>query len=284
MIIYKNLGRNGRLGNQLFQIAATLAHANKMMVPALFNHWDYNKYMKHPLCTMADNFPSDYEYLGIRHNDYLEKGFHYEPIPDDQNLILNGYFQSEKYFKEQVEIIRDIFNDLLDNYPMYYKIYSDRVAIHVRRGDYLAKEQYHPVLPDHYYENAIKAFLSNYDLVSKLLIFTIYSDDIEYCRTMDVFKPGNIIPEEFPIEFIAKETHDKAGIPFELHTMGLLSRCQHHIIANSSYSWWVAFISGSNWLQSSQFIYAPSPWFGPACNHRTDDIYCDGWKIINYLK
>ena len=127
--------------------------------------------------------------------------------------------------------------------------------MHVRRSDYLSTTNvaYHSNCGDNYYENAINEFDSNLPVL-------IFSDDTEWCKQQDIFKPKR---------FFISETGNN------LMDMCLMTMCNHHIIANSSFSWWGA------WLANSQNVVAPKQWYGPAGAHQsTQDLYLPHWKVL----
>ena len=126
------------------------------------------------------------------------------------------------------------------------------IALHVRRGDYVDLQSYHTLLPIEYYTEA----LSKLPYVHVL----VFSDDIEWCRQQPEFK-GN--------RFFFSLNNSTAV------DMCLMSLCDYHVIANSSFSWWGA------WLANSKQVIAPSQWFGSSLSDKnTDDVYCEGWIKI----
>ena len=136
---------------------------------------------------------------------------------------IDRYVQDPKYFAENAEEIRAIFQEGI------YAIPIDMVAIHVRRGDYVGHNFYIDLIETDYYQNAMAEFLG-----SK---FVVFSDDIQWCKEQDVFKG---------CEF----SHGT-----EIEDMNNMASCVGHIIANSSFSWWAAYIS-----PYSKKIVAPKKW------------------------
>lgn len=164
------------------------------------------------------------------------------------SCYLSGYWQSEKYFMEYADQIRKdfSFNDALteDNQKIYGAISkSCSVSCHIRRGDYvtnLKANQIHGVCSLEYYEKAIKFMQSN--LIEP--IFYIFSDDQEWVRKNLTFPKGSIFVD------------GNYGC-YGFQDMQLMSLCQHHIIANSSFSWWGAWLNPSE----SKIVIAPRRWF-----------------------
>ena len=234
MLVFNQLGRMGRVGNQMHQIASTIGLATKHGYDYAFPYWmnydekerfsgtddiDIQKYFKNPLPLFEGELPE--------HN--IKWGYHDLTLPD--NISLSGHMQSEKYFKKQTEER------------------VNTVAVHFRGGDYGG--DYHPTCTREYYEQARSYFDNGF----KFLLFT---DDPE--RARDVV--------QFPFELVDE--------PDPIKTLELMTRCDAHIIANSTFSWWGA------WLADSRRVIAPKTWFG---THRhapkdTSDIYPEDWIVI----
>lgn len=229
----------GRTGNQMFQIAAGYAHAKRngfqfVVPPTSTNEqlWPSHKYKK-------------LKYQRITGNIYDEPHFHYAPIPNDDNLIINGYFQSVKYFEEYGAEIQEAFGFEMEIEP-------GTVAVHVRRGDYLTYNKEFNPLPAEWYMDAIKTFDDHH-------IFHFYSDDIEWCK------------ENF--SGINCEFH--SGLPMRDLIDG--AKKQHCIMSASSFSWWMAY---AGW-NKDQRVIAPATWFGPKNqHHNTKDLYLPQWKLL----
>jgi hypothetical protein len=244
MITFSRLGSFGRLGNQLFQISAAIGLANINGDAAKFYNWEYSRYFKNPL-----NFGlSQSEIREI----YQEKGFHYTEIPYKNGLDLIGYFQSEKYFKDSEDLIRyhlEFRDDLLTSEEISQT--ENSCAIHVRRTDYLKFQDYHPVQDLEYYNAGIQ-----YMRDKGINDFIIFSDDIQWCK------------ENFGICF--KYSENKSDIK----DLALMTKCKSFIIANSSFSWWGAWLNKN----PDKKVISPNRWFGPAKSDViTEDIYCSDW-------
>lgn len=225
----------GRLGNFLFQFAATYSHAKK-------NGFDYCM-PKRSINERLWPTPrlNNIKYCGPQPGKiYMEPSPAYSPIPNEDNIILEGYYQSEKYWhgfkKELAEVLE-----------FEYKP-SDYVSVHVRRGDYLQFADQFPVLPIEYYKIAIWHFG---ELGYKK--FRVYSDDIRYCKS--VFKleySSNDLEFEFSTGKSAiddmRDMYNGAGL----------------IIANSSFSLFPALLRTDN-----PIVIAPAEhrWFGPKNKH-----------------
>ena len=228
----------GRLGNQLFQIASTIGIAKKNGDDFAFPEWEYSGFFKNKIPT-TQIFPN---------NIYTERGFHYNQITG-KNIDLVGYFQSSKYFNEFEEIIREYFSfneDLLISEDL-----SNFCSIHVRRTDYLNLPDYHPFPGIDYYSSSID-YMRNLGISN----FIVFSDDIEWCK------------KNLSHEFVYSENN------LNIRDLALMTKCKNHIIANSSFSWWGAWLN----KKPDKTVIAPKKWFGPAKKGVIlDDLYCENW-------
>jgi hypothetical protein len=233
---------HGGLGNMLFQIAA--AYAYSLEYAYEFELYD-NLYIPchHPsFDSYKDNIFSNIKISSI--NDqfykYNESSFCYDKIPKfENNLVLYGYFQSEKYFlkyKEQIHKIFDFDSDLIEKYSNELK--QKTCSIHVRRGDYLNLQHCYLVQDLEYYKKAMALF-------DKHTLFFIFSNDIEWCK--NIFTYENTGFENFIFIEGNKNQDD----------LLLMSKCQNNIIANSTFSWWGAWLNQN----INKKIIAPKNWF-----------------------
>lgn len=250
MITYKELGRMGRLGNQMFQIAAAVALAARYQDHAEFYGWDFQSFFKRGININPN--------INIGHAEFREPKFGYTPIPYWGGMSLYGYFQSEKYFMDQEAFIRKTFefvDDLVST--EHLELAKESCSIHVRRTDYLEpdKVDIHQFPGDEYYRNAID-FMEGYGVKK----FMVFSDDMKWC--MDTFG------EDTKFNYINGYR--------EVKDMCLMSHCQHHIIANSSFSWWGAWLNANK----NKKVIAPAKWFGDGFKDNWQDIYCEGWIKI----
>ncbi len=185
------------------------------------------------------------------------------------NLYLDGYFQSEKYFtKVRNELLFEFTFDKLDknNSDMLDKInsYQNSVCVHVRRGDYLKPEiqRYHGLLPITYYFNAVNLVQEKVNYPH----FFVFSDDSDWCK-------DNL---RFPRESYTLVNGNRDDDSWK--DMCLMTYCKHHIIANSSFSWWGAWLSTKGGLKM-----APKNWFNPEeANFNISDFIPETWQIIDY--
>ena len=167
-------------------------------------------------------------------------GYHDIGISDNSNLI--GHMQSEKYFLHCDELIRHYFR-----FKNETEQQNNTLAIHIRGGDYGG--DYHPTCTQEYYAKARKEF-------PKDLRVILFTDDPE--------RAAKVLPFDYEL---VQGNHSMID-------MEIMSKCDHHIIANSTFSWWGA------WLANSKKVVAPSVWFGKEAKLITKDIYCDSWIKI----
>lgn len=197
-----------------------------------------------------------------------DSDFHFNDIGSSRPLLLDGYFQSEKHFSHiRKDLLKEFTfpNVIFNGYTDFGKKISgseNAVSIHIRRGDYLKPlvAEYHGVLQKSYYEQSIKFVESE---ISNPEYF-IFSDDQNWCVE-------NLQSISNRVTFVNTPSPSKAWID-----MYLMTKCKHHIIANSSFSWWGAWLSSGNGI-----TVAPSKWFNSnAVQYDINDIVPKSWYII----
>lgn len=257
MIIVKP---QGRLGNMLFQLATGFAHAkrtNTEMV-VLSNSQDYLKYENNLFKNIKKvNNINDVKY-------YKEPNFSYNQIPIwlYKNLIIDGYFQSEKYFGDWLDPFLKLlsFPEDLSNVFNKFNEKKHYCFIHVRRGDYLNLNNYHPTVSLQYIDKAMTEIESKNDNIN----YIIFSDDLTWCKKHII--GDNITYWEF--------NNENTNYPNEIYELVAMGCCNSAIIANSSFSWWGAYIG------NSKTVIAPKKWFGPDGPQDWQDIYCKDWIVM----
>ena len=277
MIGFNALGYLGRLGNQMFQYASLKGIARNRKYEYCFpsvgsgaewknveqyyqeiNEGKVGHILLQPF-TMEGNSQLNLQYIDKSRPVLQEKTFAFDEelfntCPDWVDI--RGFFQTEKYFKHiRDEIKKDFtFRDEIIN-PCKEMVsgIDDPISLHIRRTDYITNSN-HSTLELDYYESA----LSNFDNDATILVF---SDDPDWCNQQELFSDDRFMIAEGNSGYV---------------DMCLMSLCSGHIIANSSFSWWGA------WLSDSKQVIAPSQWFTGSNNDNIDtkDIYCDGWKVI----
>ena len=229
----------GRLGNKLFVIATAIALAESNNDDAVMPPWKFQSVFPN-VKTGHINF----------HSEYHEKHFHYVPIKYQRDLSIQGYFQSYKYFREyEKDIVDFYFRMNVDKRLDTLWDYDNLVSIHIRRTDYLMRKDYHPLVPISYYRDAAQMFSGH--------SFLVFSDDIQWCK--NTFR-GNAF-------HFVEGYHD-------YEDLYMMSKCKHNIIANSSFSWWAAYMNRN----IDKKVVVPKTWFGPAYAHyNVDDLRPKEW-------
>jgi hypothetical protein len=181
------------------------------------------------------------------------------------NVYLEGFFHSEKYFLAAADAVRKDFAlkpELANFNPsLMEKIKnSNAVSVHIRRGDYAsdpATQKMHGLQPLDYYRQALKKI--NQKITNPR--FFVFSDDLDWCRT-------NLpMPEE--TVFVAGQKN--------YEDLTLMSKCKHNIIANSSFSWWGAWLNDN----PDKIVIAPKQWFADEeKNNQAKDFVPEGWIRI----
>lgn len=240
MITFPELGIATRLGNHLFQMAATISLALENGETYGFPRWVHEGDFPVPAC-FHDRLPEG--------PDYREPAFSYTPIPYRPGLRLHGYFQSERYFKNYEDLIRQLFTPL--RMPSRAQ-FADTASLQVRREGYLLLPNHHPVLPMDYYDRAV-----DYLHGKGIRKFLVFSDDLDWCRTHFTKPYFTVIPDMKAIDQFAWTIS-----------------CKHHIMANSTFSWWSAWLNPN----PDKIVVAPNLWFGPGYAHYdTKDLLPSGW-------
>jgi len=255
----------GGLGNQLFQIAAAKSLAlrkggdltidmNNVGGPHELSHNRPDFYLNNIFRNVkVEAKPSDVIM-------YDEPHYHFAELPKWDNVCLHGYFQSEKYFKSHESEIREMFKADSKTEEHLQKKYGEilssgnTVSLHVRRGDYVGKEEFHPLVKKSYYDQAVTKYIGS--------TFLVFSDDISWCRENLIKGPNYVFIEG------NKDYED----------LYLMSKCEHNIIANSSFSWWGAWLNENE----NKTVVAPGNWFGPSSlpSHDLRDLLPPTWKVI----
>jgi hypothetical protein len=258
MITFKRLGRWGRLGNQLFQYATMVSVAKR-------NYYDYGIPKENTLvsarfgdtenvykCDIFDLFDADKEchlYDNLIADHYYEDlscYYNTEVFNIKDNTDILGYFQGEQYFLWCEALIREKFrfrSTLVEEAKKYMDVslLRDPIALHVRRGDYLNLQTVHPIPPIEYYKKSLEM------LDHRGRVVLVFSDDVSWVKEN--------LAEELQ-SLVVVETHNQ-----NLDLI-LMSQCKDFVIANSSFSWWGAWLSEN----SSKRVMCPKNWFGNHTN------------------
>ena len=280
MLTFNGIGSLGRLGNQVFEYAAirgiAAKHGYEWCIPPS-DRKGIENYSLHECFKLS---PERKE--GVPEIQYLQEPyFHFceelfDTCPDNVNL--NGFFQSWRYFDHIADSIREDFtfhDEHLKPCQEMIESVKEPIMLHVRRGDpnltdvrgfkwsYTQCGSMHPVQPVEYYEKALAEFPEDQPVI-------VFSDSIDWVKEQEFFAGDR---------FLLSEPQDKyADGSFTPYAdLCLMSLCSHAIIANSSMSWWGA------WLQTNpnKKVIAPKMWFGPDyANKDTKDLYCPKWIVL----
>ena len=248
---------NGRLGNNLFQIATALSIANEIETDTIFAETTWAGHRGNRPVDLS-MFGYDFKRGDIQTtNSYNESQFHYNEIPKVDDLTIHGFFQSAKYFDSiREQLIHEYFvpSEAMLKQLESYTISENSLGISIRRGDYLMLQENHCVLSVEYYQQALDTYFQNN--IDQIYVF---SDDIEWCRS--VFGDS--------VNYI----QDSIGVQ-----LFLMSKMKHMILSNSTFAWWGAYLNNNNGI-----IVAPDPWFGPLYDDKnTNDLYYDTWIKLKH--
>jgi hypothetical protein len=270
MIGFNALGRMGRFANQMFQYASLKGIARNIGVDICIpNHTQVvDDGIGNKLRTeLFDSFDLRVN-IGLLNNGHApvvnERFHHFDEelftmCPD--HVSLQGYFQTEKYFKHIESEIREDFtfkNEILNPCKDMISSVENPIALHIRRTDYLTNSENHFNLPLDYYAAALKYFDADRNVI-------VFSDDPIWCQEQELFSNDR---------FMISENIDNRV------DLCLMSLCNDFIIANSSFSWWGAWISQNK----NKKVIAPLQWFGKTGytkDHDTKDLIPDDWIRIS---
>lgn len=241
---------HGNLGNRLFQVASCQGIAKRAGHDFVAGIWEYADYFDNEL---------SYGVLPKNANIIKEPFYHYcSELPiHHENYILDGYFQSAKYWgdKKPFTFKQKFINECLAKICVFDK---PVIAISVRRGDYVDNPCYE-LLPASYYYHALLEYFpdfKNYNII-------FFSDDIGYCKVQFECLPNAFFAEGFsPIEQLC-----------------LMAQCQHFIIANSTFSWWGAYL-GEN--ENSKIIRPCYLFTGKLSGNDTKDFWPERWTAFDH--
>ena len=270
MIGFNALGRMGRLCNQMFQYAALKGIARNTGAEICIPYYEeaVDDGIGNMLRTeLFDSFDLDVkrQLLNNGHAPVVsERFFHFDEelfklCPD--HVSLQGYFQTEKYFKHIEDEIRNDFTfnaGIADPCKEMIESVENPIALHVRRGDYIKNAENHFNLPIEYYDAALGKFDDDRNVI-------VFSDDPLWCHDEGIFGDDR---------FIISENDDNRV------DLCLMSLCNDFIIANSTYSWWGAWLSSNK----DKKVIAPVQWFGKTGytkDHNTKDLIPDDWIKIS---
>jgi hypothetical protein len=266
----------GELGNNLFQTATLIELSYKYNIPfQLLNNRNCYVPIKDRPLELTEMFEYSFQYYEGTTSHFThykspdtQGTFEYTHINlnSSQNTIIEGYFQSEKYFETTKEDIINYYFKPKQTHIDYindkygFVINQNNLSIHIRvGGDRAALQHSHKNVSLDYYKTAINIALEKDPTIEKYIIF---SDNINYCK--------EIFGEDKNIIYIENEKN--------YIDLFLMSLCKHNIIANSTFSWWAAYLNKN----PNKIIIAPkSEWFGPTLKHlNLQDLFPKNWITL----
>lgn len=265
MISFNLLGRFGRLANQMFQYAALLCIARRRGFEFCIPPSDAGDLWREHQLFQAFDLPS-LKAPGINEDAprLRAQKFNFDPeiayaCPDDVDLL--GWFQSEKYFLDYAGLIRTEFAFREDVTQFCRQaidgIGPETISLHVRRADYVELSDIHPPCDISYYRQALARVPGEAPVL-------VFSDDLDWCRAQSLFRGDR---------FLFSEGRSN------IEDMCLMSMCRSHIIANSSFSWWGAWLDPD----PGKIVIAPTRWFGTTGHtsaYDTSDLVPEAWIRI----
>lgn len=283
---------SGGLGNQLFQIFTTIALSLKNVHPFIFfnikqfGNGDNGSTIRYPYW---DSFLSNLQIFLKNENQLTtvqrfiekEKDFRFDkdiyymsPNKSGSIDVLIGYFQSPNYFdlyktrickliklEQKKQEVKEKTKQSIDS--------LESISLHFRIGDFKNYPGIHPILKVDYYKSSLNYILNNNKLtnIKKVLYF---------CEDVDIEEVKPMVQE------LCKLYPDlifERGDPFldDWEQMLLMCMCSHNIIANSTFSWWGAYLNENK----NKIVCYPSIWFGKNSNNLTTDLFCSDWIKID---
>ena len=279
MIGYNRLGTNGRLGNQMFQYAALRGIADNNNLDWCIPPEDTPNYANYGL---FDAF----KLKNVKHVGLVDGPTHDEPgfdfdeslfnnCPDNVNI--DGYRQTEKYFKHISDSIREDFefkDEIYEPCEEFMRQFNGNISLlHIRRGDNVGRPDWYPMPTIEHYEYLLEKYFNDDKAV------LICSDDLDWVKEQKLFKGDRFYLSETRI-YYPHQTLNGAGqmetslVPY--YDLCMMTMCNDAIIANSSLSWWGA------WLQKNpnKKVIAQTPWFGSRLSfNNLKDLIPDSWIV-----
>jgi hypothetical protein len=287
----------GGLGNQLFQIFATISYAilsennfkftNTVILLGGIRHTYWDSFLSELKKNTTDMFPP---MMCIK-----EASFEHHDVDVNQirgkNIILSGYFQSYKYFDKNYKTICKIIElpnkklEVLQQTDYTEDILLHSISLHFRMGDYKPVQHIHPIMGYEYYKNALhyidinSANKSSNNKSSNNKSSNNKSYQVLYfCEDSDTEEVNEIICElELDFTHFTFIRCDSTLKDWE--QMMIMSACCHNIIANSTFSWWGAYFNE----HEHKIVCYPKLWFGDGCAHDTSDMFPEKWVAIKAI-
>jgi hypothetical protein len=283
----------GGLGNQLFQIFTTISYSLQHSTSFFFlsdsilnsgengetiryTYWDTFLAPLKPFLKDINQVP---QLIHIK-----EKGFHYEELPENidktKGVLLVGYFQSPKYFDKYTPFIYRLLKLEQQKCSMSNKlngIFNDvtTISMHFRLGDYKNYSDLYYLLQENYYIRALTYIKNHLDFEHNKNILVLY-----FCEDKSVEEVEKMlenIMSHFPEAGFGRGNVIYNNVLLDWEQMLLMSMCKHNIIANSTFSWWGAYLNN----YTNKIVCYPETWFVPSANHNITDLFLEQWVSIS---
>ena len=272
----------GGLGNQLFQIFATIAYGYKSNNQFRFlgveklgegqttvRHTYWRSFLSPMQPFLINDLP-----MGHVIN---EVGFPYNELPIGEMVwgcvMINGYFQSYKYFQNQFDMIcrliglektREALKARLNIGTEYF---DNIISMHFRIGDYKKIQYFHPLATYEYYDRSLQHFKNTQPTQAFTVLYFCEDEDIA-----DVMAIVGRLTSKYPEYKFIRDENALA----DWEQLLLMSCCHHNIIANSSFSWWGAYFNP----HKDKVVCYPSAWFGEVARNDTRDLCPPEWLRV----
>lgn len=270
-VTFAKIGEYGRLGNQLFQIAATIGIAETHGY-----NWGFYENLDRSAAGRLFALRGQLRNERVTVHYQEQQGTYYDvslpKLRGSDVLALGGYFQDRKYFERSLvtlgkylQLPEELLEVVRETVPEVESDFS--VALHVRRGDYVELQALYNVLDVNYYIRALKLLQTRIDTI------IIVSDDIPWCKEhLESVLPHRLVYSPFQDE---------------LQDFALLHLARTLVIANSSFSWWAAFLKHVSLRSTSNStvdrVFAPALWYnlsGAFAHLNHDDFLPDEWTRV----
>jgi hypothetical protein len=279
----------GGLGNQLFQIFSLLAYSIQYKVKAVFvyetivtgriTYWgSFFKNLTIFTTKFAPNNITNDQIVSLP--KFQEPGFEYRPFPEFKDAVfIQGYFQSYKYFEKYKDQIYGLLKldmhkeSVFKDFISYFDGDFTTISMHFRLGDYKQKRYYHPIMKYEYYESSLRYILDKLSRDSEKKVRVLYfceAEDNDFVSNMRIQPLQRVFPS---VEFMKVDDQIE-----DWKQLLIMSNSQHFIMANSTFSWWGAYLSS----YTEKIVCYPSKWFGEYYEHnyKCDDLMPDSWIKI----
>lgn len=271
----------GGLGNQLFQIFNGISFGLTNNIDFKFPDSKSLNFGSRNRKTYWDDFLSNLKIYTTNNinsaNRYNEPYFHYKELPLEilnyNDIMINGYYQSYKYFENKYEDIIKLIGipELREQIRLKYSSYftTPTISVHFRLDDYFQLQDYHPIPKIEHYIKSLKYIIEQTNYINYRILYFCQECDNEYVR-----ERIREIEEQIPtLEFV--KVTDEAE---DWEQMLIMSHCEHHVIPNSSFSWWGSYFN----TNPNKIVCYPEIWLGEKVKANTRDLCPDRWiKVIS---